>query len=1001
MDYHNLKKNELISYVKYLKKEIETLKDKQKIQNYIQDYKSYSYIKFNKYGIIQFSDNHYIYDEKINALRFKSLKEIKTADEKNLEYYFHLWAEDETPKTIKIKFNNTALHTYKCSFLKEDNTNFICVLSDITEIISLQEKYEVSEAKFRQIFDDLKIGISVLDKEFQIIFANKKMKEYFPHIVENAGMICFKTYNEPPKNEPCSYCPCLLTLKDGETHETITETPAGNTIRYFLLRSSPIKVDNEVVYIIELVEDITEKIKIEQSINFQDTFLKYLIDSIPAGIFYKDLNSKYIGCNKMFAEFFNLEPKDIINKTSFDIYNKEYAEEFERLDREIINSKVVKTYEFKLKNLKTQKTNHLLLHKAPFYDTNGDIKGIIGIVMDITEMKEIENKLQESSYLINELIEQTDSIVVNLDLEGNIRIFNKAAERITGYKREEVLGKNWFHIFVPPRKYPEVYQLFKEFTKRKTITRDYYVTYILTKSGEERLIRWRNNVFKKDNTVVGSTSIGVDITQQSSLLIDKLFSVIELIPHPIIVMDNNFVIEYMNSEYSKLTGYEPEELIGKNFRLSQIEDVNKVQYQDMLKTLRSGDTWTAEFLNQKKNGELYYERDFVSTIKDTKGNIQNYVAVKFKVNSHNTVSLDLTNNKSNNQKKSDDVYIQYYTFNSITNSIRSLINQIKITYGDSINVKEFIRKIDNIKNTLDLIQTDIEINTKGNNKKHKKVDFQKVLKELIKSTSSKSKDVKLILHKSKEKLFIKSDYSIIKNAINNLIQIIEDIISSGIIEINLIKGTKAQKSLASIHLLGKSENTIDKKMLLIKDNFYFLQNAFKPDPPLEIFKLHIIKRLLEKINCELDLEILNKKEIIFKLLFLETNGNYEKNITKKTLKKILLAEDNALNAEIMQVFLKDKFKIDSTTTAKETINKANKFKYDIFIIDIDLGNENDGIQIIKELKKLNQYSKTPFIAVTGYTDFKNKKTLFEAGFTDYLAKPFRKEQLLNLINKYT
>lgn len=507
MDYNNFKKIELIELVRGLKKEIQSLKEKLIIENFLSNNYPYSYIKFDKNGFIKYSNNCFIFDNNLNCLRYKSLKELKTTDNKTLADYFNIWINKGiNSHSINLKYNNSNEISYKCSFIKLDNTNYICVFLDISELMNLQRSYEISEKKFKQLNDDLKIGICILNRNFQIIYANKKMKEYFPNIIENSGLICYETFNKPARNEPCIYCPCVKTLEDGDIHDTITETPSGKSIRYFALQSSPIKNnDNEVTYIIEYVEDITDKISNEQSLNFQNIFLQYLVDSIPASIFYKDLNLKYKGCNKTFSEFFNLKPNEIINKTAYDLYNKETAERFEELDKELLKTKKNQILEYNQKNNQTGKEEHFLLHKAPYYDLEGNLSGIIGVILNITKLKEVEHELQESSAFINELIEQTNSIVLNLDLDGTIKIFNNAAEKITGYKREEVIGKNWFHIFVSPKKYPDVFGIFKEFINRGKITEN-YINYILTKTGEERLIKWKNYPLKKYKKVIGVIS---------------------------------------------------------------------------------------------------------------------------------------------------------------------------------------------------------------------------------------------------------------------------------------------------------------------------------------------------------------------------------------------------------------------------------------------------------------------------------------------------------------
>ncbi|MCX7833543.1 MAG: PAS domain S-box protein [Ignavibacteria bacterium] len=1001
MDYHNLKKSELISLVKKLKRDIEILNEKQKIYNILYTDNSITYIKFNKEGIIKYSDNNYIYDEKLNALRYQTLKEIKTIENKSLQDYFNIWKIESKPQTIKIKFETSRVNTFRCFFTRENNSNYICILSDISEISDLQRKYEISETKFRQIFDDLKIGISVLDKEFRIVFANKKMKDYFPHIIENSDMICYKTYNDPPRDAPCIYCPCIKTLEDGEIHETITETPSGDKLRYFLLRSTPIKDNNnEVLYILELVEDISEKIKIEQSIDFQNTFIRYLIDSIPAGIFYKDLNLRYVGCNKVFAEYFKMKPSEITYKTAYDLYSKTDAEKLEYFDKEIIKNLKLQTNEYQIKNPITGNLEYFLIHKSPYFDNEGKVKGIIGIKVNVTEIKQMEHQLAESFEFINELIEQTNSMVINIDLDGNIKIFNKAAEEVTGYKREEVLGKNWFLIFNPPKKYPELYNTFSEFRKRKTLTKDYFTNFILTKSGDEKLIRWRNNLLKKSGKVVGITAIGVDITDENTLTIDNLYSIIEVIPHPILIIDNNLNIEYANSAFTKLTGYNSHEVVGKRFGFYEFPENDKMIYENILNSLRKSGNWNGEFLSRTKNGEYYYESNLITSINNSKNKEKNYVVVKFNIDKEKKIIAELNNLKKINENI------------SIYRSIIDLILKEVINITENTNDKNTNLHFEKLKN-LEIIQDKFLMNLLllANNilnndvskvkREIEELELMEMLKSVYRSINTYQEKVKFQYPKRKNKVNIRCDNRILELIVKILNHILINIIEEGTVKIEFKKTKKIGVVYENMLLIGRSKNIIDKNLLLFEKKSN-RDKDFNTDFHSSKFHSELItlKKLINLIDIDLLLKVRNKREIEVELVFPKTDSTLDKNKIKKKVKRVLLVEDNLSNAEIIKIYLQDKFDIIWTKSITETLEKAREEVYDILIIDIDLGNEKDGLEILKELRKISKYKSKPFIAITGYTNFLDRQNLLEAGFTEHIAKPFRKEQLLSIIKKY-
>lgn len=162
------------------------------------------------------------------------------------------------------------------------------------------------------------------------------------------------------------------------------------------------------------IQDITELKRSEERykklyVEFErkEALLKSLINSIPDLIFYKDINSVYIGCNKAFEEFVGMPEKDIIGYNDFELFDKEMAQMFRNMDLEMIrqgeprrNEEWVKYPDGKRVLLDTLKTL--------YYDPQGSVLGLIGISRDVTERnkkEELQNKVEEERRKINELKE--------------------------------------------------------------------------------------------------------------------------------------------------------------------------------------------------------------------------------------------------------------------------------------------------------------------------------------------------------------------------------------------------------------------------------------------------------------------------------------------------------------------------------------------------------------------------------------------------------------------
>jgi len=130
-------------------------------------------------------------------------------------------------------------------------------------------------------------------------------------------------------------------------------------------------------------------------------------------------------------------------------------------------------------------------------------------------LRESQDELRAAKEFAENLLQTANTIVVGLDLEGTITIFNDAAEKITGYRMDELEDRNWFEVIAPKERYPDVWE---EFSRRTTggLPRN-FESPILTKSGEERYIAWQNNDVRDRGRIVGTISFGVDITERKRL----------------------------------------------------------------------------------------------------------------------------------------------------------------------------------------------------------------------------------------------------------------------------------------------------------------------------------------------------------------------------------------------------------------------------------------------------------------------------------------------------
>ncbi|MBL4901565.1 MAG: PAS domain S-box protein [Desulfocapsa sp.] len=109
---------------------------------------------------------------------------------------------------------------------------------------------------------------------------------------------------------------------------------------------------------------------------------------------------------------------------------------------------------------------------------------------------------------------------------------------------------------------------------------------------------------------------------------EKLQLVVEQNPSSIVITDLDGNIEYVNKQFETITGYTREEALGQNPRILNSGLTPPETFENMWKTLQKGEMWTGELVNRAKNGEIYHENVLLAPLKNDKGELTNYVAIK-------------------------------------------------------------------------------------------------------------------------------------------------------------------------------------------------------------------------------------------------------------------------------------------------------------------------------------------------------------------------------------
>ncbi|HAU28613.1 MAG TPA: hypothetical protein DCW68_00665 [Rhodospirillaceae bacterium] len=188
------------------------------------------------------------------------------------------------------------------------------------------------------------------------------------------------------------------------------------------------------------IEDITARVMAEQGLEEQTLFLQQLINAIPTPVYFKSLDGKYQNGNKAFADLISRTPEEYRGREVFEVCKLEEAEIFHAKDMELLEKGGMQTYEATITCDKG--VRNLMFHKALTLHTDGNRAGIVGVVFDITDIKQTEERLRQSEAKIRSILDALPDLLFVSDISGIIHEVRAPAPGMLLKPVDQLLGKD-------------------------------------------------------------------------------------------------------------------------------------------------------------------------------------------------------------------------------------------------------------------------------------------------------------------------------------------------------------------------------------------------------------------------------------------------------------------------------------------------------------------------------------------------------------------------------
>jgi len=245
----------------------------------------------------------------------------------------------------------------------------------------------------------------------------------------------------------------------------------------------------------------------------------------------------------------------------------------------------------------------------------------------IVTRKKAEQQLRESEEGFAKAFEASPAaIAISKKKGGQHYNVNTTWLTLLEYSKKEVIGKNARELNV--YKNWQDYLNFAEELSAQGNVRNFECVF-LTKNTRELDVVLSGEIIE----IGGEEHILVtihDITERkrAEQKLQKLSQAVEQSPATVVITDEKGKIEYVNPKFEETTGYSASEAYGKNPRILSSGETSQEQYKKLWDTITSGNVWQGEFHNVRKDGTFYWEAASISAIRNSIGEITNYLAVK-------------------------------------------------------------------------------------------------------------------------------------------------------------------------------------------------------------------------------------------------------------------------------------------------------------------------------------------------------------------------------------
>jgi len=394
----------------------------------------------------------------------------------------------------------------------------ITTIRDITESRVQEERLRESEQRYRELVENANSIIMRRDTEGRVTFFNEFAQRFFGWPEQDIlGKNVVGTIIPPVDSTGRDMAAMVRDITSHPeryaTNENENVRRNGERVWVSWTNQAIRDAEGRIAEILCVGQDVTERKRTERALLVSERRYRNLVQHANSAIILVDPKGSILFMNRFAERLFGFTQEEVIGRNLVGTVVEEDADCM--IGPVLQDTRDSRPHEC-INVTKDGRRLTITWVNWPVTDADGRLVHIVCFGHDITESKQAELELQRERQFSNAVIETAGALIIVLDTNGRILRFNKACQRATGYSFEEVKGRDFMSLLVPPDKRDEVQAVIDVLLGDKTYTA--HENAWLTKAGETRTIAWHNTrVLAEDGTVHYIIGTGIDVTEQREL----------------------------------------------------------------------------------------------------------------------------------------------------------------------------------------------------------------------------------------------------------------------------------------------------------------------------------------------------------------------------------------------------------------------------------------------------------------------------------------------------